>query len=204
MGHRPGRRPGRDLERHALLLAALVPRAPASSSCTTSTPRCGAWCSRRPWPGWATRSSAGWRRASTGGSRIVTLSESSRHEIVDMLGPARPSGSRSPRRGSTPASRPAASARPCRWSWPWAGWCRSSASTSSSRPWPRLKADVARPAGHDHRRGLRAPRARGAAGRAGRRRMARAARPRRATRSWSASTAGPGWWPPPRCARGGA
>ena len=39
------------------------------------------------------RSSAGWRRASTARSRIVTLSDSSRDEIVDMLGLA-PTGSR--------------------------------------------------------------------------------------------------------------
>ncbi len=69
-------------------------------------------------------SSAGWRRPSTARSRIVTLSESSRDEIVEMLGlPARP-GHGGAARGRRPlhARRPAladAAGGGGR-----AGWCR--------------------------------------------------------------------------------
>ena len=37
----------------------------ASCSCTTSTPKCGAWCCRRRWRAWATSPSDASRRAST-------------------------------------------------------------------------------------------------------------------------------------------
>ena len=57
-------------------------------------------------------------------SRIVTLSESSRARDRRDARPARPTGSRWPRRASTPATRPAACARPPRSWWRWGGWCR--------------------------------------------------------------------------------
>ena len=51
-----GRRAGRDLERHALLLAACGAGRRGSSSSITSTPKCGTWCSRPGWPASAARS----------------------------------------------------------------------------------------------------------------------------------------------------
>ena len=54
----------RDLERHALLLPPLA-RCPVSSSCTTSTPRCGNGAAARAWPRAATPSSTAWPRRST-------------------------------------------------------------------------------------------------------------------------------------------
>ena len=69
-------------------------------------------------------------------SRIVTLSESSRSEIVEMLG-LDPTGSPWRRRASMPVTRRVASAHPHR-SWSrWDASCRSSGSTSCCGRWPR-------------------------------------------------------------------
>ena len=54
MGHRPGDALVEIWNGMPFLSPALVPGAAASSSCTTSTPKCGAWCCRRRWPAWAT------------------------------------------------------------------------------------------------------------------------------------------------------
>ena len=81
--------------------------------------------------------SAGSRRRFYRSSRIVTLSESSRAEIVEMLGlPRRPGdGGAAGGRRALHARRRAVARRPS-W-WRWDAWCRSSASTCCSGRWPR-------------------------------------------------------------------
>ena len=132
--HRIGRRPGRDLERDAVLLAPVGPLPRTSSSSTTSTPRCGRWSSP---PGMAESGYAIEHRLAPPvyrRTRIVTLSSSSKREIVDQLGiPVH--GCRLPRRGRTPVLARGRALRRRRWWRRSAGWCRSSGFICSSRPW---------------------------------------------------------------------
>jgi hypothetical protein len=55
-------------------------------SCTTCTPKCGGWCSPPGWPGSARRSNSRLPRRFYRNTRILTLSESSRQEIIELLG----------------------------------------------------------------------------------------------------------------------
>ena len=121
----PGRRTGRDLERHAVLLAAVVP-GPADRLPPPRPRRDVADGPARP--GWPGRGDD--RRAPVGAAALPA--EPGRHP-VRVVHAARSStccacprtGSRWPRRASSPGSRPARpSARRCRSSSPSAGWCR--------------------------------------------------------------------------------
>ena len=101
-------RAGRDLERHALLLAALVP-GPAHRLPPPRARRDVAHgAAADAWPGWATPSSAAWRRRFYRRSRIVTLSESSRARDRRHVGPPPGAGHRGParRRRALHARRP--------------------------------------------------------------------------------------------------
>ena len=69
-------------------------------------------------------------------SRIVTLSDSSRREIVDAAPATRPHHGGAARGGRRAhAGRPCARPRPS--SWRWDGWSRSSVSTRCSGRWSR-------------------------------------------------------------------
>ena len=99
-------------------LSPLWNRGPRVVFSTTSTPRCGRWCSAtKAGQRSASCSSARWRRRSTAAAAIVTLSESSKHDIVEQLGFRDRRASTSCRPASTPASPPAPTspvARPAR------------------------------------------------------------------------------------------
>ena len=137
-------------------------------------------------------------------SRIVTLSESSRREIVDLLQPAAATGSPWPPRGrrALHAGRPPLAHA--------AGRGRGAAGAgealrrAAARRWPRLKPDHPDLAGGHHRRGLRARRARGPARRSSAPPTGSACPGGSTTTSWCRGTAGPGWWPAARSARAGA
>ena len=136
-------------------------------------------------------------------SRIMTLSESSRTEIVEMLDldPDRitvappgidarytPGGQRSP----TPLVVAVGRLVPVK------------RFDALLRALAEVKRRPARAAGRHHRRGVRASRPRGAARRAGRHRLGQHARARRRRPSSCRGTAGPGWWRAARSARDGA
>ena len=124
----PPRRPGRVLERHAVLLARCGSGGRRSSCSTTSTPRCGRWCS-------ATRRRSSPPAGDSLERRVAPLAlpaQPDRHAVGVVQGRHRraaPAPARAHRRrarpASTPASRPAASrdAR-TRSSSPSAGSCR--------------------------------------------------------------------------------
>ena len=136
-------------------------------------------------------------------SRIVTLSESSRREIVEMLGlpPGRvtvaPPGVDS---RYTPGGRALARA-------PRGGGRTPGAGQAFRRAAPGARqgeGGPAGPAGGHHRRGVRAAGARGAARRAGCDRLGEPARATWRTTSWCRGTGGPGWSRAARNARAGA
>ena len=144
------RRPGRDLERHALLLAPVGPL-PAHR---LPPPR-----PRRDVEDGPPRRAGRERlrhRAPAGPSRLPPDPDRDPVLVVQAgdrrpAGHPRPRGCRSRPRVSSPSSRPAASAPPSRWWRRSAGWCRSSGSTCSSRPWSSSSPSHPEPQGR-HRR----------------------------------------------------
>ena len=74
-------------------------------------------------------------------TRIVTLSNSSKQEIVGSVGPSPPAGVGHPAGGRATLLARAGSAPPSRWWRRWGAWSRSSDSTCSSRHWCALKPD---------------------------------------------------------------
>ena len=106
--HRPPRRPGRDLERHAVL-SPLWAAGPGSRSCTTCTGRCGTWCSAPSSARSASSSRPSWRRPSTGAPR--------RH-AVGVVEAASWSTSWASPTTSSPSCRPASTAGSPPATWP--------------------------------------------------------------------------------------
>ena len=130
----PGGGTGRDLERHAVLLPALVPRAP--HRLPPPRPR------RDVADGPAAPAGPDRRGGRSPGGPSPLPQQPHRHPLpVVERGDRRRcsvwprTGCRWPRPGWSPGSRPAAADRPPRWWWRWGGWCRSSASTCSSSRW---------------------------------------------------------------------
>ena len=83
---RRARRPGRDLERHAVLLAAVGPRPHVIVAAPRARPDVGDDAAAARSPGSATRSSLRVAPPLYRRTPIVTLSESSKTELVDELG----------------------------------------------------------------------------------------------------------------------
>ena len=97
-------------------LSPLWARRPTSPWSTTSTRTCGGWCSTRrlaPWGEFIERRVAPpiYRR-----TPLVTLSESSRRELIDYLHFSPAAHHRGAARASTAASRPAGARAPRPWS----------------------------------------------------------------------------------------
>ena len=194
---RAPRRPGRDLERHAVPVARCGPRGPASSSCTTSTARCGRWSCPRTWPAMGELIESPRRPAplpaAPGSSRSRESSQATRWSTSWGSDRDRVDGRR-PRR-STPASSPAASGRP------------TPLVVAVGRLVPVKRFDLAHP---DDGRGPRAPpdrppdhRRRGLRAAATSTSWSASSTPSAGstspagspTTSWSTSTGGRGWWP---------
>ncbi len=183
--------------------AAVGPGPAGHVAAPRATATCGGWCSRRDLARVGRDARAPGRAAALPrASRIVTLSESSRDELV-----ARARHFTRPRLGRAAGHRSAASPRRRavgrrRSSSPSAGSCRSSGSTRSIRRWPRVRERVPDTELVDRRRRRRARRPRGRSSRdldaaewvrlAGRRR----------DDELVASTGGRGSWPARRLAEG--
>ena len=135
-------------------------------------------------------------------SRIVTLSESSRTEIVERLGlPAERISVTPP--GVEPRFAPGGERSACRWWWPSGAWC-GQAAPPAGRGARAAEGTAPRPAGRPGGRGLRAARPRGARPVPRCRGMDRAPRASSTTMAWSTCTARRGSWPRRRCAKAGA
>ncbi len=203
---RPARRAGRDLERHAVLLAAVGRGGPGSCSCTTSTPTCGRWCCRRQpeLARAATRSRRKvapplYRRSRDGHPVAVVEARDAR----DRVPTDRVDGGPTRRRPPLPPGGER-SAHPAAWSRvgrlvPVKRFDRLIRAVAAARR-PRTRRCASLIVGTGPER----PRLEALDRRARRRAAASASPAASPTTSWSTSTAGPGPSPAPRSARAGA